>query len=700
MTSAQLSWNISGMDCPSCAAKIEKAVQGLQGVKAVRVAFATERLIVVTENVQSPEFIKKDVLSALHQLGFSATEGTATSKTESFLKKYWRIIALAAVMLIASIIQTAFPTVSSGLFCLATLCGLLPILAKAWQLAHKGSPFSIETLMSVAAIGALFLGETAEAAMVLLLFLLGEHMESYAAGRARQGVQKLMELTPQTALQISTNGRRAEVSAHKLQPGDVIEVLPGSRLPVDGELLTPHTSFDESSLTGESIPVERNQGDHVMAGSLTVNRVARFRVVSEPGDNAVDRIIRLIEEAEERKAPVERFIDAFSRWYTPLMILIALLVALVPPLALAAPWQEWVYKALTLLLIACPCALVISTPAAVTSALARASRNGALVKGGAAIELLGTVKTIAFDKTGTLTEGRPVVTGVTPFACTEEEVIRLAAAVESSSTHPLAKAIVSKASELGLVLPEATEVEAKAGLGVQGLVENSTVVVASPHYLHSLIAKTNGATGQLETLESNGNSIAVVMSEQRLLGFIALRDNTRSGAQSVIESLKSMGITSVMLTGDNPRAAAAIAAKLKIDYRAQLLPGDKSSTVETLRQEGRIAMVGDGINDAPALKAADIGIAMGSGADVALDTADCALTHNRVEELTSLISLSRATMAIIRQNIALAVGSKALFLLTTVLGMTGLWVAVIADTGTTALVTANALRLLRRKDEH
>ena len=437
-----------------------------------------------------------------------------------------------------------------------------------------------------------------------------------------------------------------------------------------------------------------------MAGSLTVNRVARFRVVSEPGDNAVDRIIRLIEEAEERKAPVERFIDAFSRWYTPLMILIALLVALVPPLALAAPWQEWVYKALTLLLIACPCALVISTPAAVTSALARASRNGALVKGGAAIELLGTVKTIAFDKTGTLTEGRPVVTGVTPFACTEEEVIRLAAAVESSSTHPLAKAIVSKASELGLVLPEATEVEAKAGLGVQGLVENSTVVVASPHYLHSLIAKTNGATGQLETLESNGNSIAVVMSEQRLLGFIALRDNTRSGAQSVIESLKSMGITSVMLTGDNPRAAAAIAAKLKIDYRAQLLPGDKSSTVETLRQEGRIAMVGDGINDAPALKAADIGIAMGSGADVALDTADCALTHNRVEELTSLISLSRATMAIIRQNIGLAVGSKALFLLTTVLGMTGLWVAVIADTGTTALVTANALRLLRRKDEH
>ena len=688
------------MDCPSCAAKIEKAVQGLQGVKAVRVAFATERLIVVIDNAQNSDFLKKDILSAIRQLGFSAAERTSTSKTEGFLNKYWRILILAGVMLLATLVQNSLPAISSGLFCLATLWGGFPILAKAWQLAKKGSPFSIEALMSMAAIGALFLGETAEATMVLLLFLVGEHMEAYAAGRARQGVQKLMELTPETTWKIRGNGQKIEVLTETLQPDNVIEILPGCRLPVDGELLTPHASFDESALTGESMPVEHGLGDQVMAGSLAVDRVARFKVVSKPGESAVDRIIHLIEEAEERKAPVERFIDAFSRWYTPLMILVALLVALVPPLAMAASWQEWIYKALTLLLIACPCALVISTPAAVTSALARASRNGALIKGGAALELLSTVKTIAFDKTGTLTEGHPIVTEITPFADHQETIIRMAAAVESSSTHPLARAIVSKANELGLVLPEATEVEAKAGLGVQGLVENSVILVASPHHLRHCITQTQGALEQLEALESAGNTIAVVMIEQRLAGFIALRDSTRDTAQSAIASLKSMGIDSVMLTGDNPRVAAAIASELSMDYRAQLLPGDKSATVEALRLKGRIAMVGDGINDAPALKAADIGIAMGSGADIALETADCALTHNRIDELTRLVALSRATMAIIRQNITLAVGSKALFLLTTLLGMTGLWVAVIADTGTTALVTANALRLLHRKDKH
>ncbi|MBO9496099.1 zinc/cadmium/mercury/lead-transporting ATPase [Thalassotalea sp. G20_0] len=697
--SMQLSWIITGMDCPGCAAKIENAVKGLNGVTQARVTFATERLLVEVENRAG---ISDDIFKTLKELGFSVKDD-AVSETaaDSVLKKYWRIISLALFMLVAVLIQGTFPVAGNVFFYLATLWGLYPVATKAWQLARSGSPFSIETLMSIAAIGALFLGETVEAAMVLLLFMIGEHLEAFAAGRARQGVQKLMALTPETAYRIDRDGHKTEVSAHTLTPGDIIEILPGSRLPVDGELLTPDVSFDESALTGESVPVEHNPGESVMAGSLSVDRVARLRVISKPGESAVDRIIRLIEEAEERKAPVERFIDAFSRWYTPLMMFLAALVAVVPPLVFAGLWVEWIYKALALLLIACPCALVISTPAAVTSALARASRNGALVKGGAALELLGSVTTVAFDKTGTLTEGKPAVTHIASFDRStlnqEQEILRLAASVESGSTHPLAKAIVAKADEMNIRIPAAGNIVAKAGLGVQGQVEGKAVVVGSPRHLQGSIDLITGAQQKLEQLEEQGNTIAVVTVEGHLVGFIALRDEPKAEAPNAIAALKAMGINSIMLTGDNPRAAKAVASQLGMAYRADLLPGDKSAEIESLRKQGQVAMIGDGINDAPALKTADIGIAMGSGADVALETADCALTHNRVVELANLIGLSRATMSVIRQNIFLAVGSKAVFLVTTLLGMTGLWVAVLADTGATALVTANALRLLRNK---
>ncbi len=691
----QLSWTITGMDCPSCAASIEHAVLGLAGVSHARVTFATERLLVKAEN---SGHISDVILKTIQDLGFSvkdeespsSTNPTLKSTLNSLLLKYWRILILALITLAAFIA----PFDSNLLFYLATLWGLYPVATKAVQLARKGTPFSIETLMSIAAIGALILGETAEAAIVLLLFMVGEQMEAFAAGRARQGVRKLMALTPQTAYRIDPDGNRTEVSARHLKPGDIIEILPGGRLPVDGELLTPNASFDESALTGESVPVERDHGQSIMAGSLSVDRVVRLKVISEPGESAVDRIIRLIEEAEERKAPVERFIDAFSRWYTPLMMFLATLVALIPPLAFGEPWTEWVYKALTLLLIACPCALVISTPAAVTSALARAARNGALIKGGAALELLGSVTTIAFDKTGTLSEGKPVVTHIEPFAQPIQNVLRYAAAVEVGSTHPLAKAIVSNAEVMALELPTAQHVEAKAGLGVQGVVADKMVMVGSPRHLQECIDPS--AQQKLIELEDQGNTIAVVTVDEQLAGFIALRDNPRTDAHDAIAALKTMNIRSVMLTGDNSRAAAAIAGQLGMEYRAQLLPGDKSAAITKLQHRGRVAMIGDGINDAPALKTADIGIAMGSGADIALDTADCALTHNRITELANLIDLSRATMAIIRQNVILAVGSKALFLVTTLLGMTGLWVAVLADTGATALVTANALRLLRK----
>ncbi len=704
----RLSWAVSGMDCPACARKIENAVKGLEGVLQTRVTFATERLLVVVGDDNAEQ--RQRILAAVHQAGFKIDSHNDNSPlstlnqnplNQNLLQRYWRILALASLIASAIVIRGVFPVAGNALFYTATLWGLFPVSKQALKLAKSGSPFSIEMLMSMAALGALFLGETVEAAMVLLLFSIGEHLEAFAAANARRGVQKLMELTPDTALKITPDGNKEEVPVSVLFPGDLIEVLPGNRLPVDAELLTANTSFDESALTGESIPVDHDIGDNIMAGCLSVDRPAQLKVISEPGASAVDRIIQLIEEAEERKAPVERFIDAFSRWYTPLMMMIAALVAMIPPLMMDGLWHEWLYKALALLLIACPCALVISTPAAVTSALATASRNGALVKGGLTLEQLGSVTTVAFDKTGTLTEGKPTVTCIHALKDSEDNIIRLAAAIEQISTHPLAKAIVNEANRRNLNIPLADHSQTKTGLGVEGVVEHQTIVIGSPKHQKEAIKRAidaaEGIQSTIEQFEAQGNTLAVVTIDGQLVGLIALRDNLRSEAKEAIQALKRQGIISVMLTGDNARTAGAIATELDIHYQAELLPADKSLAVENLQKQGKVAMIGDGINDAPALKAAEIGIAMGGGADIALETADAALTHNRITELAGLVELSRSTMAIIHQNIALAIGSKAIFLMTTLLGVTGLWAAVLADTGATAIVTLNALRLLRRK---
>ncbi len=437
----KLRWTIKGMDCPSCAAKVEKAVKHIDGILSARVSFATERLLILakTDSTSVPMQVKQ----AVNDAGFKLEEDNSVKKRDkaSFLTRYGSITLFALLIISATAASSVWPEFNSLFFSVATLWGLIPVVRKAWSLARNGSPFSIETLMGMAAIGALFLGETAEAAMVLLLFMLGEHLEAFAAGKARQGVQKLMALTPDSTQKINPDGSNTPVLAETLVPEDVIEVRPGERLPVDGELLTQVISFDESALTGESIPVEHEAGSKVIAGSLVVDKVARLKVISKPGENAVDRIIRLIEEAEASKAPIERFIDRFSRWYTPAMMILAALVAIVPPLIMGQSWNEWIYKALALLLIGCPCALVISTPAAVTSALAAASRTGALVKGGAALEQLGKIQTIAFDKTGTLTEGKPKVTSVQVFgaAATDADVLAIAAAVEAGINSSIGK---------------------------------------------------------------------------------------------------------------------------------------------------------------------------------------------------------------------------------------------------------------------
>lgn len=676
------SWVVNGMDCAACARKVENAVKQVPGVNHVQVLFATEKLLVSAE-----KDVSKQVEAAVSKAGYTLRSETAPAEKTSPLKENLPLITLIIMMALSWGLEQINHPFGNLAFIATTLVGLFPIARQALRLMRSGSWFAIETLMSVAAIGALFIGATAEAAMVLLLFLIGERLEGWAASRARKGVSVLMALKPETATRVN-EGKRETVAINTLRPGDVIEVAAGGRLPADGALVTATASFDESALTGESIPVERAAGEKVPAGATSVDRLVQLKVLSEPGDSAIDRILKLIEEAEERRAPVERFIDRFSRIYTPAIMLVALLVTVVPPLFFGAPWEGWIYKGLTLLLIGCPCALVISTPAAITSGLAAAARRGALIKGGAALEQLSQVQHIAFDKTGTLTVGKPQVTGVYPQDISEDELLIMAAAVEQGSTHPLAQAIVREAQRRGLAIPSATAQRALVGSGIEAVVDGKKVlIVAAGAFSHP----------QVEALEQAGQTVVAVMQDGVSKGMLALRDTLRDDAKDAVAALHQLGVQGVILTGDNPRAAAAIADELGLAFKAGLLPADKVSAVTELNSRAPLAMVGDGINDAPAMKAATLGIAMGSGTDVALETADAALTHNRLTGLAQMIALARATRANIRQNIGIALGLKGIFLVTTLLGMTGLWLAVLADTGATVLVTANALRLLRRK---
>ncbi|MBU9833963.1 zinc/cadmium/mercury/lead-transporting ATPase [Rahnella sp. L72c] len=694
--SQQYSWKVEGMDCPACARKIEKAVSGIHGINRAKVLFATEKLVIdagfdITRNVQNAVTAAGFTLQSLDK------PHSKPAAEPSRFQEALPLIALSALMLLSWILDHINPQAGKIAFIATTLVGLWPVLRQAIRQTRAGSPFAIETLMSIAALGALFIGATAEAAMVLLLFMVGERLEAFASGRARSGVKALMALIPDTAVRIM-NGQSETVPVSRLRPGDIIEIAAGARLPADA-VLQSAASFDESALTGESVPVDHLPGEKVPAGSLCVDRLARLEVASAPGSSAIDRILQLIEEADERRAPIERFLDTFSRYYTPVIMLMSLLVIIVPPLAMGLSWETWIYRGLTLLLIGCPCALVISTPAAITSGLAAATRQGALIKGGAALEQLALIQTVALDKTGTLTEGKPEITKILPLnGASEGEVLSLASAVEEGSHHPLAQAILARAKTSNPLPLTAQDRRALAGAGVEGVVAGRKIQVLAPKSV-----TPNGLTPetfvQIADWESTGKTVVVVLQEGNAIGLIAMQDRLRDDAADALQKLKALGVSAVMLTGDNPRAAKTIADRLGIDFRAGLLPADKVSAVTALNAQKPVAMVGDGINDAPAMKAATIGIAMGSGTDVALETADAALTHNRLSGLAQMISLSRATRANIRQNITIALGLKAIFLVTTLMGLTGLWLAVLADSGATALVTANALRLLRNKSK-
>jgi Cd2+/Zn2+-exporting ATPase len=575
------------------------------------------------------------------------------------------------------------------------LVGLIPIARRAVMAALAGTPFSIEMLMTIAAVGAVVIHASEEAAAVVFLFLIGELLEGVAAGKARASIQSLTKLVPKTAW-LEENGQTREVPAESVAVGAIILVRPGDRIPADGVIVSGESAIDEAPVTGESIRVRKGVDAKVFAGTINGDAALRVRVTAAAADNTIARVVRLVEEAQESKAPTERFIDRFSRYYTPAVVVVAALVAVVPPLAFGGVWSAWVYKGLAILLIGCPCALVISTPAAIAASLSAGARRGLLLKGGAVLENLGKITAVAFDKTGTLTDGTPKVTDVIGFGCDEADVLKFAAALEVGSSHPLAGAILAKAAEQKISPPHTTDATAIGGKGVAATVEGKVVFLGSLQATGERVALSADQTARVTALHDEGKTVSVLIVEGGAAGAIALRDEPRADALAGLKALTDSGVKTVMLTGDNQRTATAIGKQLGIEVRAGLLPEDKLRIIGELQGQGfNVAKVGDGINDAPALAAANVGIAMGGGTDVALETADAAVLHGRVGDVAAMIDLSKRTMGNIRQNITMALGLKAVFLVTTIAGITGLWPAILADTGATVLVTVNALRLLR-----
>ncbi|WP_218044930.1 heavy metal translocating P-type ATPase [Kiloniella majae] len=722
-------WTISGMDCPSCAKSIEKAVDRLPGIHTARISFARERL---NTDFNPRKVSEDDIKKIVTGLGYSLSEvrdGSASTAERNssccsssqaqdqtpttansggtgvrfgslytFLSGSAGKVLITGVALLIAVILAQFNAENARVYYSgAALVGLIPIFFNTIRSIRFGQYFGIQTLMSVAAIGALFLGEALEASMVLFLFLIGEALEQRAANKAREGVTLLLDLQPKVARLVQANHSQ-EIPVEDLSIDDVIEVRPGERLPADGIVLNQMAVLDESALTGESIPRNREVDDTAQAGALVLEKLTTFRVTSEAGDNTLDRIIRLIEESEEHKAPVARFIDRFSSWYTPAMMVVSLLVAVIPPLFFNGVWEAWIYKALTLLIISCPCALVISVPAAVTSSLAASARRGLLIKGGAALELLSRAKTMAFDKTGTLTEGKPQVTDVVAED-DAAEMIRLTAAVERGSSHPLAEAVVHYAEDQRIEIPAVTDAQSITGKAALGNVEGRMVAVGSTDYFAEQLSGNANIHEQAQGLLAQGKTVVVVTVDNVLAGILALRDEPREEAKDTLIQLQNLGLETIMLTGDNPKTGKALGGELGLAVKAGLMPQDKLREIDELRTKGTVVMVGDGINDAPALKVADVGIAMGGGTDVALEAADIALMQNKLQDLPALIRRGRKTMSNIHQNVTLALGLKGIFLMTTLFGVTGLWMAVLADTGATVLVTLNALRLLRNSSD-
>jgi Cd2+/Zn2+-exporting ATPase len=709
-------YTVTGMDCADCARTVEKGVSQLAGVDSVEVNFATCQLR-LTGKVSATT-----VQQRLQALGYDLADTAPAKKVKhggglpGFVfylleRPETRLALIGSVgILLAALISN--PLISNSLLLVSLALAGFPIARSGLTTLIINRDFNINFLMTIAAIGAVIIGEPMEAATLIVLFALAEALEGYTTDRARDSLRGLVELAPPRAIRIK-NEQNEEVPVETLAVDDVILIRPGERIPMDGVVRSGNSDVNQAAITGESAPVEKAPNAEVFAGTMNGRGALEIRVTRLAADNTLSRIIHLVEEAQSNRAPSQRFIDTFARYYTPATVVVAALVATLPPLLFNQPFWDtpdtpgWLYRALALLVIACPCALVISAPVTIISALTSAARRGVLIKGGAHLETLAQIRAFAFDKTGTLTQGEPKVTAARSIDCATgetcaqcDDVLALASALEQQSTHPLARAVVREAELRGLAqtYPAAANVTTLAGRGVAGEVNGKHATLGSHRLFDSDHPHEKTFCAQIDSVEAAGHSTMLLCDGDRVRGYLAVADTVRDESRAALAELKSLGATTIMLTGDNATVAHAIAAQVGVDSaRADLLPADKSAAVQQLRAEfGRVAMVGDGINDTPALAAADIGISLGGAASAqAVETADIVLMANGLTQLPFAARMARFARSLIQQNIAFSLGTKLIFIGLTLFGFTSMWIAVLADMGVSLLVTFNGMRALK-----
>ncbi|MGG2953374.1 heavy metal translocating P-type ATPase [Geobacillus stearothermophilus] len=697
-------YRVQGFTCANCAAKFENNVKSLPGVQDAKVNFGASK-ITVWGTTTIEELEKAGAFENLKV----REDKEKSVKREPFWKQKENIkVYISAVLLVISWFlgkqygeEHIFATIG---YAAAILIGGYSLFIKGFKNLVRLN-FDMNTLMTVAILGAAAIGEWGEGATVVILFAISEALERYSMDKARQSIESLMDIAPKEAL-IRRGNEEMMVPVDDIQVGDIMIVKPGQKLAMDGIVIKGTSTLNQAAITGESVPVTKTVGDEVFAGTLNEEGLLEVKVTKRVEDTTLSKIIHLVEEAQAERAPSQAFVDRFAKYYTPAIIIFALLLAVIPPLFMGADWSEWIYRGLAVLVVGCPCALVISTPVSIVTAIGNAAKNGVLIKGGIYLEEAGSLKVIAFDKTGTLTKGVPSVTDVVTYNGNENELMTITAAIEKGSQHPLASAIIRKAEEDGLNFNDVSveEFQSITGKGVKAKVNNAMYYVGSPGLFEELLP--NGIQSeikeQITTLQIQGKTVMALGTEKEILALIAVADEIRESSKEVIRKLHQVGIEkTVMLTGDNQRTAEAIGKQVGVsDIKADLLPEDKLNFIKELRDKYRsVAMVGDGVNDAPALAASTVGVAMGgAGTDTALETADIALMSDDLSKLPYTIKLSRKALAIIKQNITFSLGIKALTLLLIVPGWLTLWLAIFADMGATLIVTLNSMRLLNVKE--
>ena len=705
-------YRVQGFTCANCAGKFEKNVKKLPGVKDAKVNFGASKISVSgdatiedLEKAGAFENLKVTPEKSAHNVSQEATDDTKEEKVP-FYKKYSTLLYSTSFLVfgyLSYFVNGEENLLTTLLFLASMVVGGLSLFKVGLQNLLRFE-FDMRTLMTVAVIGGAIIGEWGEVALVVILFAISEELERFSMDRARNSIRSLMGIAPKEAL-VRRNGQEMMIHVDDIAVGDIMIVKPGEKIAMDGVVVNGYSAVNQAAITGESVPVGKTVDDEVFAGTLNEEGLLEVKITKLVEDTTISKIIHLVEEAQGERAPAQAFVDKFAKYYTPIIMIIAALVVVAPPLLFGGSWETWIYQGLAVLVVGCPCALVISTPISIVSAIGNAAKKGVLIKGGVYLEEMGALKAIAFDKTGTLTKGVPVVTDFTVLnnQMNEKELLAIITALEYRSQHPLASAIMKKAEEENISYSDmlVEDFSSITGKGIKGIVNGMTYYIGSPKLFKELL--TTDFDKDLEqnvtTLQNQGKTAMIIGTEKEILGIIAVADEVRESSKEIIQKLHQLGIKkTIMLTGDNKGTANAIGSDVGVsDIRANLMPQDKLDYIKQLRSEyGNVAMVGDGVNDAPALAASTVGIAMGgAGTDTALETADVALMGDDLRKLPFTVKLSRKALNIIKANITFAIAIKFIALLLVIPGWLTLWIAILSDMGATLLVALNGLRLMR-----